>query len=157
MSKKSRQVSLYLLREKQQQAHDGDDARAEHDPLKPSAFSRHFLDDLVWHRDGVTDRAIERVMHFVRYILRVPFLNPDGVATLGHMDRVVEPNRVALVLGDVGGVGMHLRHRHNPRRGATAQVHHDHHGDKNPEAPRTTAVGGFEGVESFHTLHCFKG
>jgi len=88
----SRQVSLYFLCNEQYQAQDRYDTRAEHDPLKPSAFSRHLLYHLVRHGYRVRLGAIERVMHFTLDILRVPTFYADGVASLRHMDGVMQPN-----------------------------------------------------------------
>ena len=45
---------------------------------------------------------------------------------------------------------MHLRHRHYPRRRATREPADRQQDNKKPEAPPTTAVRGFQRVESFH-------
>ena len=77
------------------------------------SFGTSFM-TFVRHGYRVRLGAIERVMHFTLHVLRVPTLDADGVATLRHMDGVVQPNRVALLFGDVGGVGLHLLTGHHP-------------------------------------------
>ena len=78
--------------------------------LPPCELGWHFLDDLdgVWYAvalalvDGVTDDAVAP--------LGMPPLNQHRVAIFFDVGRVVHVYRVAVVLGDVGGVGLVLHH-----------------------------------------------
>ena len=128
----SRQEFLQFADDDKYQDHDSYDTRAEHRSLQPCLLSRNFLDDFIRDGYGVSLGAIERIMNFALDVLRMPLLDPDSVALLADMDRVMQPDGVALVLRDVGCIGFYLFNGHNFCRSTAAkedQQHDERDGD----------------------------
>ena len=91
--------------------------------LLPSRESRWYR---VRHRNRIYFIEVQSVNSHVLHILRAPSLNQHSVASIVNVSRIVQPDRVALLLGDIGGVGVIFRHRNIPRRG-TPRKHRRHH------------------------------
>ena len=159
----SRQVSLYFLRNEQNQTQDRDDARAEHDPFKPIALARHFLDDFdrIWNGIALDHCVIFGFFQFREFALKSVSLNEPCTFSPFKFDTILR-HRSRVKLSDGGlsvmnyavtfdhGVRvplvllMHLGHGLHPfRRGATCQPADRQQDNKKPEAPPATAVRGF--------------
>lgn len=94
--------------------------------LLPSRESRGYR---VRHRNRIYFMEVQSVNSHAIHILRAPSLNQHRVATIMNVSRIVQPDRVPLLLGDVGRIGVVLRHRHIPRR-RTPSEHRGHNDDR---------------------------
>ena len=140
----SRQVSLYFLRNEQNQAQDRDNPSAEHDPFKPSAFSRHFFNyfNRIWHGIALDHSVAFGFFQFREFALKSVSLNEPCTFSPFKFDTILRhrctvefsdgrrlvvdygvtlEHRVSVMVMHL----MHLRHRHHPRCGATRQPSHD--------------------------------